>query len=95
MLWDTPLNNELLAQIVYLNILNQAKDYVYIYTPYLIVDSEMMFSLASAAKRGVAVRMILPHHPDKWFVHLETQSSYAQLIHAGVKIYEYEPGFLE
>ncbi len=91
---ESPLDNELLAQTVYMSVLGHAKDYVYIYSPYFIVDSEMVFAFTMAAKRGVDVRLILPHIPDKWYVHLEAQSSYRQLIEAGVKVYEYQPGFM-
>lgn len=91
---ESPLDHELLAQTLYMSILNRAKDYVYIYSPYFIVDSEMVFAFTMAAKRGVDVRLILPHVPDKWYVHLEAQSSYQHLIEAGVKIYEYKPGFM-
>lgn len=91
---DSPLNSELLGQSVYINILNQAIDYVYIFTPYLIVDNEMIFTLCLAAKRGIDVRIVLPFHPDKWYVHLESRSYYPRLIEAGVKIYEYTPGFM-
>lgn len=91
---DSPADNELLARNVYINILNDATDYVYITTPYLIMDPELTNSIISASKRGVDVRIITPHIPDKWYVHLVTQSHYYPLIKAGVKIYEYTPGFI-
>lgn len=91
---DGPLNNHLVGQTIYMNILNQAKDYVYIYTPYLIVDNELIVSICMAAQRGVDVRIILPHIPDKWYVHTESQSYYPRLLNAGVTIIEYTPGFM-
>ena len=91
---DTPLDGETLGENVYLNIINRAKRYVYICTPYLIIDNEMMTALCLAAKSGVDVRIMTPGVPDKKMVFLLTQSYYAQLIEAGVKIYEYQPGFL-
>lgn len=91
---DTPLDHECVGESVYLNIINRAKHYVYIYTPYLIVDNEMMTALCLAAKSGVDVRIITPHIPDKKLVFLLTQSYYSQLIDAGVHIYEYTPGFV-
>ena len=91
---ETPLDNEITAQSVYINILNQAKDYCYIYTPYLIIDTEMMNALILAAKRGVDVRLMTPGVPDKKIVFHITQSFYENLIEGGVKIYEYTPGFL-
>lgn len=83
-----------MGENAYLNIINQAKRYVYIFTPYLIIDNEMMTCLCLAAKNGVDVKIVTPGIPDKKLVFLLTQSYYEQLIDAGVKIYEYEPGFL-
>lgn len=91
---DTPLDSEAVGENVYLNIINSAKDYVYIFTPYLIIDNEMMTALCLAAKRGVDVRIVTPGIPDKKYVFLLTQSYYGQLSKSGVKIYEYTPGFL-
>ena len=91
---DSPLDKELTGENVYLNIINQASRYVYITTPYLIIDHELMVALCNCAKRGVDIRLITPHIPDKWYVHLISQSNYRTLINAGVKIYEYTPGFI-
>ena len=91
---DSPLDDEPVGQLVYLNLINKAKKYVYITTPYLIIDNEMVTALSSAAKSGVDVRIITPHHPDKWYVHSVTKSYYTHLVAAGVRIYEYSPGFI-
>ena len=91
---DTPLDEEVVGEDVYLNIINKAKKYVYICTPYLIIDNEMMTALCLAAKSGVDVRIMTPGIPDKKLVFILTQSYYRQLLEAGVKIYEYQPGFL-
>ena len=91
---DSPLDEEPLAETVYLNILSQAKRYVYIYTPYLAVGEEMLDALKNAAKRGVDVRLVLPGIPDKKLVFRLSRSYYVPLIRAGVRIYEYTPGFL-
>ena len=91
---DSPLDNETVGENVYLNIINRAKRYVYICTPYLVIDNEMMTALCLAAKSGVDVRLMTPGIPDKKLVFLLTQSYYEQLLEAGVKIYEYQPGFL-
>lgn len=91
---DTPLDGEVLGENVYLNIINRAKKYVYICTPYLIIDNEMMTALCLAAKSGIDVRIMTPGVPDKKMVFLLTQSYYEQLLEAGVRIYEYQPGFL-
>ncbi len=82
------------GKYVYLNMLNSAKKYVYITTPYLICDYEILNALCVCAKKGVDVRIITPHIPDKKTVLWMTQSNYERLIQSGVKIYEYTPGFI-
>ena len=79
---------------VYIDILAQARDYVYIFTPYLIIDDVMQAALCAAAKRGVDVRIVTPGVPDKKVVYRLTRSYYAPLLRAGVRIYEYTPGFI-
>ena len=91
---DSPLDSETIGENVYLNMINTASKYLYIFTPYLITDNEMMTSLCLAAKRGVDVRIVTPGIPDKKIVFKVTQSYYPQLLKAGVKIYQYTPGFL-
>ena len=77
-----------------MNMLNQAKKYVYMTTPYLIVDSEMLNAIKNAALRGIDVRIIVPHIPDKKMVFEFSRDACETLIKYGVKIYEYEPGFV-
>lgn len=89
-----PVYKEKIGENVYLNLINCATKYLYITTPYLIVDYIMMNALKNAAKRGVDVRIITPHIPDKKTIFIMTRSSYMSLIEAGVKIYEYEKGFI-
>ena len=91
---DPPLDNVTLGENVYMNILKTASRYVYITTPYLIIDNEMQKELCMAAERGIDVRIITPGIPDKKLVFLLTQSYYAALIRSGVRIYEYTPGFI-
>ena len=91
---DSPLDEEALAETVYLNIINQAQRYVYIYTPYLAIGEEMLDALKNAAKRGVDVRLVLPGIPDKKLVFRLSRSYYLPLLRAGVRIYEFTPGFL-
>jgi len=91
---DTPLDQEPLGENIYIEILSQAKDYVYIFTPYLIIDNELQSALCLAAKRGVDVRIVTPGIPDKKVVFRVTRSNYFPLIRAGVRIYEYTPGFM-
>lgn len=91
---DSPLDQENVGENIYLNIISRAKKYIYIFTPYLIVDNEMLIALCNAAKTGVDVRIVTPGVPDKKMVYLLTQSYYKPLIEAGVKIYQYKPGFI-
>lgn len=91
---DSPLDAEPVAENVYIDILAQAKDYVYIATPYLAISNEMQTALCLAAKRGVDVRILTPGIPDKPTVFQLTRSYYASLLRAGVRIYEYTPGFV-
>ena len=89
-----PLYPEAVGENAYLNIINNAKKYVYITTPYLIIDYLLLNALRNASLRGVDVKIITPHIPDKKTVFLLTRSNYTALIEAGVKIYEYTPGFI-
>lgn len=91
---DYPNDDEQVGKNVYLNMIGKSDRYVYIMTPYLILDATMANALENAAKRGVDVRIITPGIPDKRFAYMLTQSYYEALIKAGVKIYEYEPGFV-
>lgn len=91
---DSPLDEEAVGQTVYLNLISKAKHYVYIMTPYLIIDDAMTTALCSAAKGGVDVRIMTPHIPDKKIIFEVTRAHYETLLEAGVKIYEYTPGFL-
>lgn len=91
---DSPLDHETAGENIYMNIINKAKDFVYIYTPYLIPDHEMIKSLQNAAKSGVDVRIMMPGIPDKKLVYWMGQSYYEELLECGVKIYQYKPGFL-
>ncbi|MEF9982910.1 MAG: cardiolipin synthase [Oscillospiraceae bacterium] len=91
---DSPLDDYNVAETIYMQTITRANDYVYITTPYLIIDNEMITALKIAAESGVDVRIVTPHNADKWYVHTVTKSYYATLIQSGVKIYEYTPGFI-
>lgn len=91
---ETPLDFELTAQSVYMDILNRAQDYVYIMTPYLIIDEEMINCLIHTAKKGVDVKIVVPGIADKKIIHDIGELYYDQLIRGGVHIYEYKPGFV-
>lgn len=91
---DTPMDDECTGENVYLNMIKSAKEYVYISTPYLIIDDEMQRELTLAACRGVDVRIVTPGIPDKKLIYKVTRSYYAALAVRGVRIYEYTPGFI-
>lgn len=91
---DGPFDQQQIIENTYINIINLAKKYVYITSPYLVLDNEMVNALKIAAQSGVDVRIIVPHQPDKKLVFYVTQSFYLPLIKSGVKIYEYKPGFI-
>ncbi len=91
---DSPVDKENVGEHVYLKIINNAKKYLYISTPYLIIDDSIVSALCLAAKSGVDVRIITPFKADKWIVHVTTRSYYRELIKAGVRIYEYSNGFV-
>ena len=91
---SAPMYERKVGQAVIENMLNNAKEYVYMTTPYLIIDNELTQTIENAAMRGVDVRIITPHIPDKKLVFGMTRSSYKRLMDSGVRIYEYEPGFI-
>ncbi|NLJ94848.1 MAG: hypothetical protein GX326_05095, partial [Clostridiaceae bacterium] len=92
---DGPLNNpKNPAEDIYRSIINNAKDYLYICTPYFIVDDSMVRDICRAAESGVDVRLLTPGKPDKWYAYVVTQSHYERLLESDVKILQYTPGFI-
>lgn len=91
---DSPLDEENMGEQVYLDIIHQATKYIHIMTPYLILDNEMVSALAHAAKSGIETVIIMPHIPDKIYAFWLGRTYYAELLEAGVQIYEYTPGFV-
>ncbi len=91
---DTPLDHEDVAESLLLGLFQRACRSIYIMTPYLILDDKMIGALLTAAKSGIDVRIITPHIPDKWYVHAVSRAHYELLTEAGVRIYEYTPGFI-
>lgn len=91
---DNPLDEESIGENIYLHIINTTHKYLYIMTPYLILDNEMITALKFAAKRGVDVRIIMPSIPDKKYAYLLARTYYTNLLEGGVKICEYTPGFM-
>ncbi|MEE0802061.1 MAG: cardiolipin synthase [Gemmiger sp.] len=91
---DNPVDNETVAKNVYLELIDQAQQSLWITTPYLILDNTILSALCLAAKRGVDVRIYTPGIPDKKIIYQLTKSYFAPLIRSGVKIFTYTPGFL-
>ena len=91
---DSPLDEFSVAENAYMDIINSSKKYVWISTPYLILDSAMINALTTTARSGVDVRIITPSKPDKKSVFAHTRASYGKLIANGVRVFEYEPGFI-
>lgn len=91
---DSPFDKQNVGEQVYLHILNHAKKYVHIMTPYLIIDDDMVSALEYVAQCGVEVIIIMPHKPDKWYAFAVARTYYESLMRAGVRIYEYTPGFV-
>lgn len=89
-----PLYEHRVSKLAIENLLSYAKEYVYITTPYLIIDNELCSMIESAALRGVEVNIVVPHVPDKKVVFEITRSFYQRLQASGVRIYEYTPGFI-
>ena len=91
---DSPLDRQNVCEDLYLKIIYHAKKYVYINTPYLILDGEMKRALITAAHSGVDVRITVPDIPDKKYVFAVTKAFYSELIKEGIHIYRYKPGFI-
>ena len=91
---DSPLDNEDVGATILQSVISSAQERVWIMTPYLILDDKMTAALCVAAKTGVDVRIITPGTPDKWYVHAVTCANYEELTGAGVRIFEYTPGFI-
>lgn len=91
---DSPYDHENVGEEVYFHILNHAKRYVHIMTPYLILDNEMLDTLTHVAKTGIEVSIIMPYIPDKWYAFAVAKTFYKDLIQSGVQIYEFTPGFV-
>lgn len=91
---DSPLDDEAVGRTVFLHLINRAERYVWIMTPYLILDEAMTEALTNAAKSGIDVRIITPGIPDKAYVYELTRANYGPLLEGGVRIFEYSPGFV-
>lgn len=91
---DNPFDQETLAKNVFLNMIHSAEHYIHIMTPYLILDNELVTALCLTAKKGIDTSIIMPHIPDKMYAYLLARTYYEELLEAGVKIYEFTPGFV-
>ena len=92
--YDSPMNDEHISNELFAEILSLSTSYVWFYTPYLMLGDALFDAFIRAAKRGVDVRIIMPGIPDKKLVYRLSRSYYNDLLSAGVKIYEYTPGFV-
>lgn len=91
---DNLYNKYFVSKNIYIQCINLSKNYIYIMTPYLILDEEVRNTLIRNSRNGIDVRIITPKKPDNIFVHTVTRSYYSSLLEAGVNIYEYSPGFI-
>ncbi|MBQ6449766.1 cardiolipin synthase [bacterium] len=91
---DDPTTHENVGKNVYLNMINKARESIYITTPYLVPDDDLVTCLTLAAKNGVDVRLIIPTIGDHWYVHVLSQACCLPLLEAGCQVYEYSPGFM-
>ena len=91
---DSPLAEDTLCADLFLQMITKAKRYLYLTTPYLSVDETILSALTTAARTGVDVRLMVPHIPDKKTVFAVTQSNYPPLLEAGVRVFEFTPGFI-
>lgn len=91
---DMPLDDEAVGENVYADLISHAQKYIYIYTPYLVLDSYLTQALCQAGRSGIDVRIVTPGIPDKKIVYLLTRSNYGELLEAGARIFEYTPGFI-
>ena len=91
---DTPLDNNPSSKLTYLQMIHGATKFIYITTPYLIIDSEISNALKLASISGVDVRIIIPYIPDKKIVYMVTESYVPELLKYGIKVYKYKPGFI-
>lgn len=92
--YDSPLNSEATSNRLYIDLLSQATDYTWFFTPYLMLGDDLLDAMLAAAQRGVDVRIIMPGIPDKKLIFRMSRSFYQVLLTGGVKIYEYTPGFV-
>lgn len=91
---DGPENRKCPIENIYIQTINNSKNYVYITTPYFIISENLLTALLNSSRSGVDVKIILPHIPDKKMVQIVTRSYYEVLLEAGIKVYEFKPGFI-
>ena len=91
---ESPFDGDEVAKRVYLDMIQSATDYIYIMTPYLVLDDEMIDNITYAAKRGVTVRILLPHIYDKQMAYLAARTDFRTYLESGIEIYEFTPGFV-
>ncbi len=92
--YDSPNREDAASNNLYIDLLGQSTEYAWFYTPYLLLGDGLLDAFVRAAKKGIDVRIIMPGIPDKKVVYRMSRSYYRVLLEAGVKIYEYTPGFV-
>lgn len=92
--YDSPNREEAASNNLFIDLLGQAREYIWFYTPYLLLGDGLRDAFVRAAQRGVDVRIVMPGIPDKKVVYRMSRSYYRELLGAGVRIYEYSPGFV-
>ena len=92
--YDSPVKGEHTSNVLFTELLSTVTDYIWFYTPYLMLGDTLLDAFARAAERGVDVRILMPGIPDKKMIYRLSRSYYKDLLTAGVKIYEYTPGFV-
>ena len=91
--YDSPPHRTF-CEDAYISAISSAKRRVHIFTPYFCVSEKTAAALAFCARRGVDVKIIIPHIPDKKYAFAISKAYARALSSDGVKVYEFTPGFM-
>ncbi|MGJ7910346.1 cardiolipin synthase [Neobacillus sp. LXY-1] len=89
-----PDNEWSVIKNIFFSMISTAKKSVWIASPYFIPDEDIFSAIKIAALSGIDVRLLVPNRPDKRIVFHASRSYFPELLEAGVKVYEYERGFM-
>lgn len=89
-----PDNERRALKNIFFTMITSAEKSVWMASPYFIPDEDILTALRVAALSGLDVRLLFPAKPDKWIPFLASHSYFPALLESGVKIYEYEKGFI-